>query len=187
MARLFWISMALLIAVGVHIMYVLAVPGMVFQRDVARASRGSAANTLHLLTKAERLGILPSYAGESVTALCRIDLGRGKVTLNLKVPGSYWSFAVFTEKGRQIYALNDKQAGAESFDVEITRAKSLIDQLTGVGEPEDAVDEINNAAWSVEMLEQRGLALLWVPLSEPLMRPAIESVVKDSQCGITSG
>jgi uncharacterized membrane protein len=183
MGRLFWIFMALLIAVSVHIIYVLSVPGLVFQRDVARASRGSEANSMHVLTKAERLGILPAYAGESVTALCRIDLSKGKIALNLKVPVSYWSFAIFTEKGRQVYALNDKQAGAETFDVEISRAKSLIEQVTGVGEPEDAAEEINNSAWSVEMVEQRGIALLWVPLAEPLMRPAIEAIIKESRCG----
>ncbi len=176
--------MALLIALGIHIMYVLSVPGTVFQQDMARATRGSGTNALHVLTRAERLEILPSYAGESVTALCRIDLGKGKVGLNIKVPASYWTFAVFTEKGRQVYALNDKQAGAEAFDVEISRAQSLIEQISGVGDPESVVDEINNSAWSVEMIEQRGIALLWVPVVEPLLRPAIEDVVKQSKCSV---
>jgi uncharacterized membrane protein len=182
MGRMFWLCMALLIGVAVHIGYILTVPGMIFQQSTASASGDAKINTMQILSKAARLDLLPGYAGESVAAICRFDLAKGKVSLKLNVPPSYWTFAVFTERGRQIYALNDKQAGAETFDVEITRGKSIVGQLVSVGQPEDVVEEITNAAWSVEMIEKNGLALLWVPVSNPLMRPSIEAVVKESKC-----
>jgi uncharacterized membrane protein len=180
--KLFWIFLAVLLGIGIHIVYVLFVPAVVFDRAVAALSGGQGNNTLVVLPATISANAVPGFAGDGVIALCRLDLSKGKVGLTLKVPGSYWSLAIYSQSGRQVYALNDKQAGADSFEIVIARAKSLVEQVTNVGENDDVNDDIANAAWTVEINEPKGLALLWAPLSDPLQRPAMEAIMKGGRC-----
>ncbi len=182
MARLFWIIIGLLTAASVHILYVLLVPGMALESNVAALSGNAARNTFHVLPARSTSALMPGHAGDGVSAMCRIDLGKGKVGLSLQVPDMYWTLAIYSQSGKQIYALNDKQAGVDRFDIEITRARSLIEMVTSLGEVEEGGDEISNAAWTVEMPDSRGLMLLWVPLPDPLLRPAVESILSAGTC-----
>ena len=88
-----------------------------------------------------------------------------------------------TPKGRQVdpSALDDVQAGNNSFTVELTRAKTLLQQLLAKNDGEDG-GQIENLGWKVETTKRRGLAVVWIPLSDVLMRGGIEDIIKGSDC-----
>lgn len=184
MGKLFWVFLAGLGGIGVHILYVLLVPSAVFQRDVLAMAKDGKTNALQLLQPAEQSALLPGFAGDGVTAVCRIDVSKGKVGLALKVPNTYWTLAIYSQSGRQTYSLNDKQAGVDSFEIIVSKSRTLLEQVANVATSEDVNDEINNAAWNVEMPDRQGLAFLWVPLTNTLSRPAVEDIVKESRCAL---
>jgi uncharacterized membrane protein len=184
MGKLFWVFLAGLAGIGIHILYVLLLPSAVFQRDVQALTKDGKTNSLQLMQPNDQSALLPGFAGDSVTAVCRIDVSKGKVGLSLKVPSTYWTLAIYSQSGRQTYALNDKQAGVDSFEIVVSKARSLLEQVANVGNADDANDDIANAAWNVEIPDRQGLAFLWIPLTNALSRPAVEAVVKESKCAV---
>lgn len=182
MRKLFWMLLGLLAGAALHIVYVLYFPSFVLNRQISSLVGGNGNNQMVLLSADRPQQVLPGFVGESVIALCRVDLSKGKVALSLTVPDGYWSLAIYSQSGRQVYALNDKQAGADTFTIVMEQARSLIEQVTSAGDNEDVVDTIAKAAWSVEINEPRGVVVLWSPLVNPLLRPQLEAVMKNSSC-----
>ena len=88
---------------------------------------------------------------------------------------------IYSQSGKQVYALDDVQAGSNAFTIELSRSKSFIDQILATGDSEDA-SQIENLGWRVETSERRGLAIVWIPLSDQLMRKPFEEIIKDSRC-----
>jgi uncharacterized membrane protein len=181
MGRLFWIFFGLLAGAAAHISYVLFVPGLLFGRTTDQLTANGPG--MQILAPDRQRNALPGFSGDSVAALCRLDLSKGKTALSLKVPPSYWTLAIYTQSGKQVYALNDKQAGVEQLDIVVSRTKSVIDQVNAVGDQGEVLDDIANAAWTVDMPDTKGIALLWAPLSDPHGRSAMEALVKQGTCG----
>jgi hypothetical protein len=42
--------------------------------------------------------------------------------------------------------------------------------------------QIENLGWKVETTERRGIAVVWIPLADPLMRANIENTIMASKC-----
>ena len=105
------------------------------------------------------------------------------MTVNARVPRSLWNFAIYSGSGQQIYGINDVQAGGDRFTVDVARAKSVLQQLTGKPEAEDAT-QIENVGWHAEIGENQGIAVLWVPVADPVQRPALQKLVAESRCAV---
>ncbi len=188
MGKLFWFVLAGLIAVAVHIAYVLFVPAMQHQSYIASLTGNeSKPSVWRIISDTERFNMLPGYSGSGIAAACPIDLKLGKMELSLSVPKNYWVLSIYSQSGKQVYSLNDKQAGAEAFSVIVSRAKSLKEQIFGTGDPDEAAGVITNAAWNVELPDQRGLAVLWIPSSSDALQPALARLISKSACKQTAG
>jgi uncharacterized membrane protein len=182
MAKFFWLLFAGLVAAAVHISYVLFVPGAALHNELAALSTPAEKSKWHIATDSEKSSLLPGFAGSGVAAICAFDLGQGPYELGMNVPKSYWSLAIYAETGKQVYSLNDKQAGAETFQIEVRKAKSMLDQLASVGEAENTVDVISNIAWTVEMADRRGVAVLWLPAADQFEQGTLVAQVQSSSC-----
>ncbi len=181
MGRLFWVVMTLLIAVAAHITYVLFEPGLVFQKKLNALSAAKPDNSFFILPHEEQSQLFPTATANDVVGVCKYDLDAGRVVLSAKLPRSYWTVSIYTDSGAQIYALDDVQAGSNSFTVDLTRAKTLLQQLLAKNDGEDG-GQIENLGWKVESTERRGLAVIWVPLSDVLMRDGVEKTIRESDC-----
>ncbi len=112
-----------------------------------------------------------------------IDLSKGPVTITMRPPKTYWSLAVFSQTGRQLYALNERQADAEEIAIDFKRAPSLIEQVTGGGD-DDGGSLIENAAWTVQLNDVQAYAVMWVPYADALLVSEGEKALKAGSCGL---
>ncbi len=181
MGKLFWLLTVSMIAVVVHISYVLFAPAMLFQQKLYQATEGRPDNSFFILTPEKQTQLFPAATVKDVVGVCKYDLGAGQLILSATLPKTFWTMAIYTQSGKQVYALDDAQAGSNAFSIELSRAKTLFEQVISTGEADDA-GQIENLGWRAETTERRGLAIVWIPLSDELLRKPVETIIKDSTC-----
>ena len=116
-----------------------------------------------------------------VNARSKFNVDAGPVKINASLPEGFWSFAIYTMRGRQVYAINDTQADTNRFSVELSRDTGILAQILGSGE--DAVDVGgDDIGWRIALNENQGLAVLWIAIADPLLRKDAEDIVKQSRC-----
>jgi uncharacterized membrane protein len=181
MGRVFWLFTVAMIAVATHIAYVLFAPGFFFQRQVYAITDGKPDNAFFVLTPEKQAQLFPMATSDDVVGICKYDLGAGKLVLAANLPKTYWTMSIYTQSGKQVYALNDVQAGSSAFSIDLSRSQTVLEQVFSNPEAEDA-GQIENLGWRVETSERRGLAIVWIPLADELMRPRVEAIIKESRC-----
>lgn len=186
MGRIFWIVIAVLVGIVTHVSYILFLPGYMFTRSLSEATTGQTYNKFFIADPLKQTALIPSATSKSIVGMCKFDLSKGPVALQAKLPRSYWTFSVYSQSGRQVYALNDVQAGTSEFKVELSKTKSFLEQLFGNGRAED-LTQTENLGWHAETTESRGIAVIWIPISDELMRPQIEASMKESSCKPSTG
>lgn len=181
MGRVFWIVIGLCVMAAVHLATVLYLPGIVFRHNLAQLAADAKANTFFVMKPEKQSALVPTASAEDIVGICMLNFSKGVMSINAHVPRSLWNFAIYSGSGQQIYGINDVQAGGDSFTVDVARAKSLLQQLTGKPEAEDAT-QMENVGWHAEIGENRGIAVLWVPVADPVQRPALQKLVAESRC-----
>jgi uncharacterized membrane protein len=179
--HIFWVLTAAILALACHVAYLLFVPSRSFSLAIDRALGEDHRNRFVLLDTAAQLRLVPSASSEHVVGICKFNVSEGPVRVTAKLPDGFWSFAVYTIRGRQVYAINDTQADTDTFSVELSQDKGLLSQILGAGE--DTNDVIgDNIGWRIAITETQGLAVLWLAVADPLLRKEAEDVVKQSRC-----
>ncbi len=181
MLKLFWALTVGVIALAVHISYVLFAPALLFQQKLYQTTEGRPDNSFFTLAPEKQSQLFPASTVQDVVGVCKYDLGAGQLVLSATLPKTYWTMDIYTESGKQVYALDDVQAGSSAFSIELSRSKSFFEQILTIGDPED-IGQIENLGWRVETTERRGLAIVWIPLSDELMRKPFEAIIKESRC-----
>lgn len=179
--RLFWIFTALCVGIAVHLATVLYGPGLAFNRKLNAVAAAQKPNHFFLMVPEAQSGFLPTSSDKDIVGLCLIDLSHGKVTVNAHVPQSFWNFTIYNTRGQQVYAINDAEAGADTFTVEVASAKSLIEQLRGKPEADDA-GKITNSGWHAEINGTSALAVMWLSVPNAAQRKMIEDEVMKTNC-----
>lgn len=186
MNKFFWVVLSCLIAFAVHIAYVLFVPALQLQTRIANLAPDDGKGQWRIISDAERFNLLPGFSGSGIAAACPLNVSSGAMDLQLKVPNDYWVLAVYSQSGKQVYALNDKQAGAEEFAIVVSQTKSIIDQIFSSVDQADTVSSIANAAWNVSLPERRGIAVLWIPVGSDGIRKTYAELIEKSTCKRTT-
>jgi len=179
--RMFWLVTALFAGIAAHLATILYAPSLTFERKLDVIAAGHKPNSFFLMTPNTQAGFLPSSTAEDIVGLCMIDLSKGKVVIDAHVPQSFWNFSIYGSSGQQIYDINDVEAGADSFSVELTKAKSLIEQVRSNADPDDA-GKIANSGWHAEVPGEQALAVLWFPVRDQTQRKTLEDEVKQTNC-----
>ncbi len=182
MGKVFWCIMGLAGAVLVHICFILFAPLELFRIRSSFSDTIKFSNQLVILPDDVRRNLLPSLRGPGVAAYCGIDLSGGAVTIAMRPPQTYWTLAVFSQRGEQLYALNERQADAEEIAIDFMHAPSLIEQVMG-GNEEQGEKFSETAAWTVQLRDFHAYAVLWVPYADPLRVKDGETLLKSGRCG----
>jgi uncharacterized membrane protein len=170
----------------VHISYVLFAPGFFFKQKVFSVTDGKPDNSFFILEPQKQALLFPMATGQDVVGVCKYDLAGGQLVLTADLPKAYWTLSIYTQSGKQVYALDDVQAGSSSITIDLSQTKTVFEQLFSNPDAEDA-GQIENLGWRVQTTEQRGLAIFWIPLADKLARPRIESIIKSSTCKPKAG
>jgi uncharacterized membrane protein len=177
--HVFWVTVALVVAVTAHTAFTLFVPGWWFSRTVERLSAQHGENTFFILSPDEQADIFPGLPRLGVTGLCVFDVGEADVTFSANLPEGFWVTTIYTDKAEAIYSVNNRQSGANSFNVSLSLAPTLIEQV--IQSTDGERPEIDSG-WTVTSPERRGLAVIWYPTPESGLRPLAAEAVARSRC-----
>ena len=181
--HLFWLVVAVVAGVLAHTAFALFVPGWWFSRAVERMSDAHGKNTFFILSPEEQARLFPGLPRLGVTGLCVFDVSKGDVTLSANLPEGFWVTTIYTDKAEAIYSVNNRQSGANLFNVSLSRAPSIIEQIVQATNKEKP--EIDSG-WTVMSPEPRGLAVVWYPTPEAGLRAIAAEAVARSRCTTTS-
>ena len=126
-----------------------------------------------------RRSCFPGLPRFGVTGLCVFDVAKGNVTFSADLPEGFWVTTIYTDKAEAIYSVNNRQSGANIFNVSLSRAPNLIEQIIQATDKERP--EIDSG-WTVMSPEPRGLAVVWYPTPESGLRPIAAEAVARSRC-----
>jgi uncharacterized membrane protein len=178
---LFWLVTAAVMGLATHVAYALFMPGRNFAGAIDDAVEGASGNQFKILTPDVQQSFVPFAASNDIVGVCKFDVSQGPFKVTAGLPRGYWSFAVYTTRGRQVYAINDTQADTNSLTVELRRNDGLIASIFGGdAEPEDIVGD--SVGYRISVIEKEGIALLWMAVADPLLRKEAEDVMNKSRC-----
>ncbi|MCA3561511.1 MAG: hypothetical protein IOC82_10845 [Aestuariivirga sp.] len=180
--HLFWLLVAVAAGVAAHSAFALFVPGWWFSREVRQLAHAHGKNSFFILSPAEQARLFPGLPRFGVTGLCVFDVASGDVTFAAQLPDGFWIATIYTEKAEAIYSVNNRQSGANSFAVSLSRAPGFIEQILKSTEKE-AIDGIDSG-WTVTSPEPRGLAVVWYPTPEIGLRELAAEQVARSRCTV---
>lgn len=180
---LFWLAVALLIGAVSHLSYVLIAPSFAMQRLIGAGQDGTPVNRFVLLDAAEQMRLLGETEREAVSAKCLFDISSGPLSVAAEMPDTFWSLTIYSDKGADLYTINDRQAGTNKFKLSVKKAPGLIDLF--------ASDQSENTramsdGWSLEIPEPRGIAVFWMALDYPEQRKLFTDILSRSSCTLTS-
>jgi uncharacterized membrane protein len=177
--HLFWLVVAVVAGVLAHTAFALFVPGWWFSRGVGKLAEAHGRNNFFILSPQEQAKLFPGLPRFGVTGVCVFDVGKGNVTFAANLPDGFWITTIYTDKAEAIYSVNNRQSGANTFTVSLSRAPSLIEQILQATDKERP--EIDSG-WTVMSPEARGLAVVWYPTPESGLRPIAARAVARSSC-----
>jgi uncharacterized membrane protein len=180
MKRSFWILLSLILAVVVHLAYMLYEPSRNFEKTLQLITKGDKQQGFKILLPEQQASLLPFATTHDVVGICFYDLRKGAIRIEGQAPAGFWNFSIFTSRGHQVYDLNDTQVETKHFVVELKPAAGVLSQIMGNADGE--TPSFTDAGWQVEVSERQGLAILWAPLHDAILRSSVESVVRKSTC-----
>ena len=178
MRNVYWVIVAAVLAVIVHISMVLFAPGFLFERNLDRLASDIPDNTFFVLPVSAQSAIFPEYPSGTVFGLCRFNLTSGPVTLDANLPDGIWTLTVYSRFGRTLYTVTDEQSGVDKFSLQLAMAPGILD-LFAVKEE----DQVASSGWKVQSTDERGFALFWVPSTDRAMRESRSETLSKSSCG----
>lgn len=181
--RLYWVVTGLMLAIAVYAGYLLVAPGFALERNLRKAGLGGAQIKFEVLNAAAQTALFPTYPPSSVFGLCAYDVAAGPVQLKAALPNGFWTLTVYSQSGNVIYALNSRQSGTNTFTVTLKRAPGLLESITRA----TSDDPQTFSGWTVATPSNRGVAVLWMPLSDMAERPATVAALGASACHAGSG
>ena len=167
MRKLFWLAVAFFLAISVHAAFVLAVPLFTLERTIARISADTGPNSFFILPTEEQTRLFPAYSPLSAVGACAFDVSQGQVDLTADMAPGFWTLTIYSSTGDVIYSLNDAQAGTAQFTVSLKQAPGIWEMLS----QSTQLDVATATGWNVETADPKGLAVLWQPVAEPVLRP----------------
>jgi uncharacterized membrane protein len=177
----FWLTAAIVLAIAAHIAYLLYVPKRALEQAIDAALNGTPSNKFVILDPAVQAKLLPFSTKSHVVGVCKFDVSKHPVRFSATVREGFWTFAVYTIHGKQVYSLTDTEADTNSFNVDLSLSPGYVAQVLGGGD--DAEKAINDElGWRVSMSDSQGLAVLWQAVGDPLLRPETEEILKSSRC-----
>lgn len=184
---LYWASATLLIAVVVHLGYVLFAPAPKLDQIMTSFQEVVGVNRFKVLTREETERLLPLEGPALVHAVCAFDITDRPARAELPIPSDYWSLSVITEDGRNAYLLNDRQAGVSALSLVLRRkAEQERPALADGDAAEEAAAAIDPQSTAnriyIDLAVPRGLVVLRALPRFPAERAEVEAELARSAC-----
>lgn len=178
MIRLYWSLIAIFTAIAVHGSVVLAIPLLTLKRNINALAQQEGSNHFFLMDAAEQQRLFPTFPLQSVVGACAFDITSGPVDFIATMPEGFWTLAIYSSTGDMLYAANNRQAGTNSFTLRLQRAQSFFEMLREKKDDDSPLGK----AWTVRMTDPKGLAVVWQPVPDAVLRPRIAGTISGTMC-----
>lgn len=177
MSKLYWLAVALLVGVVVHLSYVLFVPRIEMRGKIEEVQRVAANGALTVLGPDDSVRLVGPEGRWLVHALCVYDLSRGPVMVTGIIPSTYWSMSMYSSRGDSFYSLNDRQAGIAQVNVLLKPPKAEL-----IGDLLEESEVPQGEVIAVEAPATTGLIVMRALAAEPAEYGRISTVMARSGC-----
>jgi uncharacterized membrane protein len=174
--RVFWVAATILLAIVVHLTYVLFAPGDSVGRKLQAMRTLAGVNSLKVLSANDSRSFLGGEGPGLVHAICVFDLGKGEVKAEAPIPRGYWSVSIYTAHGTNIYTLNDRQAQVDFLSLVLRKASALRETENPVG-----VDSTLEKIF-IDVTEPTGVIVMRAALPDEPARARIEEELARARC-----
>lgn len=181
----FWAAVALALAAAAHAAFTLYLPSWLFSRELAAFAQNHGRNSFFVLSPGEQARLFPGMPRSGVTGMCLFDLMAGDVAVSAAMPDGPWIATIYTSEAEVIYSVNDRQSGADSFTLRLSRAPSLAEQILSATGPDKTQDIASG--WAVLSPVAQGLAIIWYPDPSAGVRAPAADLISASRCSAMSG
>ena len=124
----FTIIAGVLLGLIVHLVAVLALPGIATQDAYSRLSPMTKLNAVTQLPVAEPANApMPFMDPAFAIAICRYDLSGGPIKLTVPVSQAYTSVSFYARTGIAYYAINDRAAGRRIIELDLMTTQQRAD------------------------------------------------------------
>src|SRR5918995_3136427 len=161
-SKLYWTAVAVLVAVIVHLSYVLLVPRLEMRGKIEDVQRVAGSGALTVLDADQSVRFIGPEGRWLVHALCIYDLRQGPVMVTAAVPSTYWSMSMYSSRGDSFYSLNDRQAGIARVAVLLKPRKTEL-----IGDLLEETEAPQGEVIAVEAPDAAGLVVMRALAAEP--------------------
>ena len=182
-SALFWLAVAIAIGAVSHLSYVLIAPSFAMQHLMGDTKDDTPVNRFVLLDATEQLRLLGETENEAISAKCLFDISKGELSVAAEMPDTFWSLTLYSDKGADLYTINDRQAGINRFKLTVRRAPGILELLSG--DQSESARALSDG-WSVEIPEPTGIAVFWMALDYPEQRKLFTDTLSHSSCTLSS-
>ena len=182
-SALFWLGVALLIGAVSHLSYVLIAPSFAMQRLIGAEQDDTPVNRFVLLDATEQMRLLGESESEAISGKCLFDISKGELSVAAEMPDTFWSLTLYSDKGADLYTINDRQAGTDKFKLTVKRAPGIMELLSG---DQSETARALSDGWSVEIAKPTGIAVFWMALDYPEQRKLFIDTLARSSCTLTA-
>ncbi|HTO39504.1 MAG TPA: DUF1254 domain-containing protein [Rhizomicrobium sp.] len=163
-----WIVATLVVAAVVHGFTLVAAPGFIMGKVLARMGPVNQMQHQGQVTAASRQVVRPSP--DLLYSICPFDLSAGPLRVTAKVPpGTYWSVSIFDADTNNVFVRNDRQVQG-GIDLVLVRKA-------------DAGRAVPKGATAVPLPSVKGLVLFRTLIQNEADFAAIDAVRRQARCG----
>ena len=174
---LLWLAAAVLAGLLLHIGAVLALAHFAPNRALAALAKLGTVNKMEVLDPVTQdHQPLPFLSPTERYAVCRFDVRKGSVSVNLPLGGDDWVVAVYGARGANVFALSG--ADLERREVELVLTAR---EAGSAGSPLPIVRD-GSTATLVPVTDRTGLVLISAPAARPAYAGATERMLRDATC-----
>lgn len=189
MARLiFWLFAAILLGAATHLGVVLFSPGVSMASVMKRFHTAAPSNAMTVLG-ADVVGtVLRENNPDIVYAVCPYDLSGGDLLVDASIPEFYWALSIYSDRGDNVYTLNDQQAGVSHlrFRLQLERPVLDLQELVAGDEEEEEAAELKiqtkDDTVLVKSPSEVGVVILRAFLPDQAYRARVTEQLAASSC-----
>jgi uncharacterized membrane protein len=185
---LFWLLAAILLGAGTHLATVLFSPAVSMASVMSRFHAAAPLNRMTVLGP-EILGtVLREPNPDIVYAVCPYDLQAGDLLIDASIPEFYWALSIYSNRGDNVYTLNDQQAGVSRLRFRLQLEKPAFDLqevITGDEDAEEAAEvqiQTKDDTVLVKTPTADGLVMLRAFLPDQAYRARVTEQLAASSC-----
>ncbi len=172
-----WSLCALMLAGVIHLSLVLALPLLAADELWQKMGLFGPNGRFNTLTPAQAEALPLRFSDPMmVYAVCRFDLSAGPVRISAVLDSRYWSLAIYSRSGDNVYSINNRTAGGASLDITLTSptlqavSQELFDSLE------------DDRRLAIEPADPLGFAILRSFVAAPSLRRSIENNMRGALC-----